>query len=587
MASSHSERGSSENDAAIINIFNSGRRRNNSGRKSGLQIPSSDSKSIPLQNSSSKKIEWRRALDNPLQVTKNQHCRNNNKPLTPSLRSWNALPVPRSNIKIDNNCQRTDACCIVGERKLIDTNVGSRNAKRSTSGTVHEHNPGILARHEKFPQFRSFPVNLSSRSSNSSIGVSIPLSSQKRCSARPKITNTSQNESKYSVHDDVPRRVRFDENRNVTIPSVLSYVSIKEYRKHMWWSTKDRIRSMKQRDVELQNILKQNTTNPQSTGGNEGVLLPVVQPQRHRVNSTTSSASATTGASSVGNDATLEMTLSEYCQAIVTLYIHCHNQCMKAPPSCSHNNKPTKRSRTISRSMKAAINIIVSSNYRGLERIVCKILHAVQDESHRATVILMPTMRAPFSPSIKLPSRHAENDTDNNVDEHNLSNATILAEDLAIEVMSTTSESQHGSDNVTLESSQVHNVTWNRKSTDVTANSLPIDTTASIPMSSSISPSVFIRKQLLEYQTQLQHCSCINTAVDSCTSTTVCKNSPHGRDENDPNDLVSLNVVQEQAKVQQSVLLSNYYQSFPARSISILWAQFIAMGDHHTSKSSS
>ncbi len=350
-------------------------------------------------------------------------------------------------------------------------------------------------------------------------------------------TTSSSSSSGVRDHDDSltttntttkppspPRAVRFNIDLNHIIDSELSSDHIKEYRKQMWWSHKDRARSMKQRDVELQEILKENqistTTSIRPTSTEELLRL---EPDDHDATlpSTTDASSTTTQEMSTGN----HPVPSEYCQAVLTLLLFCQDSHLQQ----SDENDTTATTPLL----EQAIRTIVGSKYRGLERIVGKILQLQK-------VSLWSV------PADSMPLTHAA-----------AAAATIMAHDTTIEVVH--SHVPPASD-------------------DATAATMADPTPASTLLfatntATNTWTAVHIRKRFLNYQGQLRPHGHNNR-----------HRRPNGDGEDRPvpdfgQDPTNAEMTNISTLVHPAVLLSQYYTSFPGHAIAIRWAQLMAMGD--------
>ena len=325
-----------------------------------------------------------------------------------------------------------------------------------------------------------------------------------------------------------PRAVRFNVDLNRIIDSELSSDDIKEYRKQMWWSHKDRARSMKQRDVDLQDILKENiistTSSIRPTSTEE--LLQLERADDDATLLSTNEASSTTTHSEMLTDD--HPVLSEYCEAVLTLLSFCQDSYLPQ----SDENIPIATTPL----PKQAIRTIAGSKYRGLERIVGKILQLQNVSLRTGPADSMPPLAPPT---------HA---------------ATIMALDTTIEVVH--SHVPSASDDASLTAATMPD------------HPTPLSTTNTAMKTWT---AVYIRKCFLTYQDQLPS-----------RGTNRRDRRPNSDGDDRPvsdfgPDPTNAEMTNRSTLVvphhHPAVLLRQYYTSFPGHAIAIRWAQLMAMGD--------
>jgi hypothetical protein len=628
----------SENDPTMINRDATTRRRSSNATKSNTLPP------LPLltvvtppRKQRLKSSMWSGGTSSTASTPVNT---SNNIPssyIDPSsnstVRTWQTLL--RSNAKIHNLCRRIDISTSSSSfRHLLDC--------RSDHAVVHIDGDSkeieITPTNAKMPlpqpkDIRSIPTPskfwwstitspTASAISKSPTSVNTNVTSESTTDSEPSYNITT---TKHPSRQQ--RMVRFHEDLNCIIESELSPQHVKEYRKCMWWSSKDRVRSMKQRDIDLQNILKQNHVRP-----TEPRVLPVLDHVNE--DAVVEMAMDAIGRdSAVGNGGDGPQALSEYCQAVVTMYRYCH-ECatMATKPNSTSQLPPCQQEQPpLNPNLMQAICLIASSKYRGLERIVCKILQ-IQKVSSLSDVDVPVSHSIPVS---KLPTTlvttHMEplmatmftavedTSTTTTLLDHNATTdsttATIVAHDTNIEVMLHTSP-PHTRIPTPLEAK-----TPTTPKDKVDFDPLHIESTWKNHRhhhnnSSTMSTAMYIRQCVLEYQNQCREkhqsgrrhlcgsCDRKNTIVmnndeEDCVDHTGVNNHNHINDSTNieitttvipmsptalehPNHHSASPVPRDQqvmAMVDSSSLLRQYYSSFPGHDISIVWAQLMAIGD--------
>ena len=473
------------------------------------------------------------------------------------------------------------------------------------------------------------------------------------------------------------REVRFNEDLNQVIDSELSPIHIKEYRKSMWWSHKDRVRSMKQRDVDLQYILKQNRQAPTQSAGSTTTstehqeeplpLDPISNADVVKENDLSLGNTNTEDAQTIatqnskvdtGTTTHAATVLSEYCQAVVTLYLYCHTQCMTTITVDVNETTPaTATASTTSLRLNPdvlhAICIVASSKYRGLERIVCKILQIQKvsiplTEAERSHWIPNTTMTTTsFAGSIPMPStpliptvprvprilRGKENTNGDDTttpkaipDDKNRPTTnplvvatTILAHETTIEVIHTALSSTlsprleiqetvavpiPATNSMALSSAMAKEVIHSTGPEMSLLPSILVGSSSSSSSSSSttnsnsnMSTAMYIRQCVLEYQTQWQHQPPPQRNGDRNPKTKKTGKTYYRGNRDDPTTtpiplsppLTTIVLFEEPAQEQyhrtrrvdqkDASALRQYYTSFPGHSVSIVWAQLMAIGD--------
>ena len=473
------------------------------------------------------------------------------------------------------------------------------------------------------------------------------------------------------------REVRFNEDLNQVIDSELSPIHIKEYRKSMWWSHKDRVRSMKQRDVDLQYILKQNRPAPtQSTGSTttstehqEGPLPldPISNADEVKENDLSldnrnieDAQTIATQNSKVDTGTTTHAAtvLSEYCQAVVTLYLYCHTQCMTT--TTMDVNETTRATATASTTslrlnpdVQHAICIVASSKYRGLERIVCKILqiqkvsiplteaersHWIPNTTTTTTSFAgsIPMQSTPLIPTVPRVPRILRGTENTNGDDTTTPKAipdeknrpttnplvvatTIVAHETTIEVIHTALSSTLSprleiqetvavpipvTNSMALSSAMAKEVIRSTGSDMSLLPSILVGSSSSSSSSSSttttnsnMSTAMYIRQCVLEYQTQWQHQPPPQRNGSRNPKTKKTGKNYYRGNRDDPTTtpiplsppLTTIVLFEESAQEQHhrsrsvdqkdASALRQYYTSFPGHSVSIVWAQLMAIGD--------
>ena len=473
------------------------------------------------------------------------------------------------------------------------------------------------------------------------------------------------------------REVRFNEDLNQVIDSELSPIHIKEYRKSMWWSHKDRVRSMKQRDVDLQYILKQNRQAPTQSAGSTTTstehqeeplpLDPISNADVVKENDLSLGNTNTEDAQTIatqnskvdtGTTTHAATVLSEYCQAVVTLYLYCHTQCMTTTTVDVNETTPaTATASTTSLRLNPdvlhAICIVASSKYRGLERIVCKILqiqkvsiplteaersHWIPNTTTTTTSFAgaIPRPSTPLIPTLPRVPRILRGKENTNGDDTTTPKAipdeknrpttnplvvatTIVAHETTIEVIHTALSSTlsprleiqetvavpiPATNSMALSSAMAKEVIHSTGPEMSLLPSILVGSSSSSSSSSSttnsnsnMSTAMYIRQCVLEYQTQWQHQPPPQRNGDRNPKTKKTGKTYYRGNRDDPTTtpiplsppLTTIVLFEESAQEQyhrsrsvdqkDASALRQYYTSFPGHSVSIVWAQLMAIGD--------